>query len=500
MWLALLLAVSLARPAAPSDDAAVLLERIAELAAEPSPEAESELVRLLAHDDFEVVSEAAAALRTCADRKGRRALEERVTDGPTPAIRRAALRSLFALDGDDGIDGLLRDLKGSFVPDALEALAQVAQETPELGPQPRLADFTRSRDVQVRTAARQAAVALDRTGDGLTALLEDDDPRVTAAVAGAAARWPQPAHFEACLAALADDALWPPTRRRLARAAAAALRAGGDEVLPSLPRLEGHSALALGSALASGKASSRDVELAGRLTTEGLRAQDPQVRALAARTLGRLGAAGAAERLGNTLVDPVDAVRLAAATAVATTLRGPRATPLLAPRIQTDDDPMVRTACALGLGQRDNLPAIGPLANALGSSDWRTSCAAALAIGRIESEGSVGPLRTYARFRAADRYRAAAATIGLGTTGRREVLAELVDALESQHPLQAACAFSVLRRQATAPADLDEGDLEEWYAWAEERVEATTESALPFDVLAVPSRLFVHGERARATV
>jgi HEAT repeat protein len=221
----------------------------------------------------------------------------------------------------------------------------------------------------------------------------------------------------------------------------------------------------------------RILELRGTIESARQRtnARSPLVRARAAERLGTLGTRLALDDLARLLDDRSAEVRAVAARALGklegagivpvllASLDGPRRVPesIVAEALATagpacaDDlreglrnpSAVVRAIAAGLIGQLGVTVATDDLIVALGDSDARTRAAATAALGRIGSPRATGPLVRVLAHAPLDERRAAICALGaIGSPSAVPLLASLLDSNEAEVPTCAAQALSQMGR------------------------------------------------------
>ena len=219
-------------------------------------------------------------------------------------------------------------------------------------------------------------------------------------------------------------------------------RYGNGPWTPPLP--SGDTSQALTWALERDRSSASDSVL-----LDGLAADDPCVRSIAARLVARSESPSVTAGLIRSLAGPAAGTRAAAAVALGLTGIAAGVDPLIARLRDTDAD--VRTASAWALGGLDDARAVAPLSRTLGDAAPAVRAAVAQSLGRLDDSTAVRALAAALRDDSDERVRSAAAE-ALGMIGSRAAIPALADAIGDRSP-------AVRRVVVWALGHLDDSDV-----------------------------------------
>ncbi|MDP6989496.1 MAG: HEAT repeat domain-containing protein [Planctomycetota bacterium] len=423
-----------------------------------NPKAERLLKGALDDADWEVIERAAEALGEVGGPKAVGELVAVLLDGPARRVRRAAALAAAALDPDEALADVAKKIGGRKTAAALEAFPVLAAAASEPSPPRRLVKLLGDRDGRTRAAAAGARLTAAREdrAEVLADLVGSEFIAVRAAALEGAASDPRPGQVDLLAELLSRPALPGVIERR----ALAALVAGLGTIVPEGARATeavAHVARLCGSpeatVAARGPRLARALLRAGLIEVDGLRdALEPAlehdaagVRAEGTAVLGEVGEPWASERarvLGEGDASP--RVRHAAFSVLgAPTLSAEDFDAAwFVARLRDETDPGVRERAAVALGRDGLAEAVAPLAEALGSPDWKVAAAAAVSLGHTRSEAAVDPLVRLAR---SDSWRLrGAAVVGLTRCLKKAAVEPLIAALEDREPLVARTAHAYL--------------------------------------------------------
>jgi HEAT repeat protein len=430
------------------------LKGITQLIEEGPAKADALLEKAVEDKDFEV---ALLAVQACATHGSDELVEMLIDlciDHAVEEIRDAAATSLSLLDADAASRILEKKLKGKDAERATRALGRVAGRASEK----LYLEFAESADPGKRRAGWRALAGLkdDKYIELLRAGIGHDDVLVSIGALEALSLFPQEAAAGTLLDAHQSADLAEVVGRRirgylgdwLARRTAAErsgivsgwAEARLDDARPDAER----RFLLLIEALTRGEEPVLDPSTAVAWMEEGLAHQAKEVRATAARALGRFPKGSAAEALaGRAIDDAIPAVRFQALTALSRQ-ESPAAIALLEKALNDDKDAAIREQAAVLLGRHFPHEGLATLRAALQDGHWTVQLAAAVVLGRAQDEVS---LEALVALRGAEDWRVrGAAVMGLGWMARAACVEPLIDALEDTDPVVVATAHDFLEK------------------------------------------------------
>lgn len=450
------------------------LAAIDQIAGSGRKDAETLLMPLLADRDWEIQERTATAFGTMKSKAAHKALVEMAVEGDVVRVRRAAAFAVAAIDAVEGANAIHKKAKGKTQVAAQEALALVLRSQPAFAEADKLKKLLRDPSAPIRESAAVAWLegAADRT-DALRTLLNEPFLAVRCRALDAVTEAPRQADLMPLAAMLGGTGQNEVVGRRMLRAVAAVLAAGGgDRAQAALTMLAktGDEGLVLArrarlvTLLAQGENPVFDKKAAVDALGPSLRARDGAARAAAAKALREIGGEEAlATALAHFPKEPETRVQWQLVETVAA-LRAP-ATPeavqWLVQIVQGKLDSTVRERAIVRLGKSGVKGAADALAGAIGDAQWEIGCCAAVSLGKTDDDQAAAPLLRLLKHN--DWKLRGAAIVGLMHWSREAAVEPLLEMLADAHPAVARTAHEALR---TMSRKFDaKPDAKSWKAW-----------------------------------
>lgn len=450
------------------------LAAIDQIAGSGRKDAETLLMPLLADRDWEIQERTAAAFGTMKSKAAHKALVEMAVEGDVVRVRRAAAFAVAAIDAVEGANAIHKKAKGKTQVAAQEALALVLRGQPAFAEADKLKKLLRDPSAPIRESAAVAWLegAADRT-DALRTLLNEPFLAVRCRALDAVTEAPRQADLMPLAAMLGGTGQNEVVGRRMLRAVAAVLAAGGgDRAQAALTMLAktGDEGLVLArrarlvTLLAQGENPVFDKKAAVDALGPSLRARDGAARAAAAKALREIGGEEAlATALAHFPKEPETRVQWQLVETVAA-LRAPttpEAVQWLAQIVQGKLDSTVRERAIVRLGKSGVKGAVDALAGAIGDAQWEIGCCAAVSLGKTDDDQAAAPLLRLLKHN--DWKLRGAAIVGLMHWSREAAVEPLLEMLADAHPAVARTAHEALR---TMSRKFDaKPDAKSWKAW-----------------------------------